>query len=419
MASSDRAMMPSHASNPIRGLVRLRAWAVALLALLVLLGRVLLGADLPLVALSLTFALAVGSNLVLARYASANAETPVVVVSVLDTMLLTLILALTGGPANPLSVLYLIVVTLAATLTRPRFTWLVVALSSSGYAVTFFWNVPLPAELGGHAMHHHAPYSVHMQGMWLAYTLAAVTIALFVSRLSADLRQEREERGRAARLLGLATLAAGAAHEIGNPLGTIRIAASELERDLEKHQATSEQLDDLRLINAEVGRAQQVLERMAIGAGELMGETPVAVSVLDVVRRASEALGEAAARVDTSVAETLASVRWPVHATAQVLTQLLRNGLDASPSAATVRCRAEQDGEEVLFQIDDQGSGMSAEVLERLGEPFFTTRPGDGMGLGMFIARSLVEHLGGRISVTSSEGRGTQVRLWLPMGVQT
>jgi two-component system sensor histidine kinase RegB len=419
MASSERVIKPTNGAAPLRGLVRLRGWAIGLLALALASVHFIVGAELPLVALSLAFAVAAASNVVLSRSVISNVELPVATIAALDTLLLTLMLALTGGPSNPLSVLYLIIVTLAATLTRARYTWLVVALSSSGYAITFFWNVPLPAELGGHAMHHHhEPYSFHMQGMWVAYTLSAVTIALFVTRLSESLRREREERGRAARLLGLATLAAGAAHEIGNPLGTIRLAATELQRDLEKKQPESEQLADLRLINAEVDRAQQVLRRMAIGAGELMGETPVPVTVRELVTLASGALGEAKSRVDTELSDALPSVRWPVHATAQVLTQLLRNGLDASPSSTTVRCQAKPEGSGVLFQIDDRGSGMSQEVLERLGEPFFTTRPGEGMGLGMFIARSLVAHLGGQLSVNSSEGRGTEVRLWLPMGAE-
>lgn len=419
MVSSERVIKATNGVAPLRGLVRLRGWAIGLLALALASVHFVLGAQLPLVALSLAFAVAVASNVVLSRSVTSNVELPVAAIAALDTILLTLMLALTGGPSNPLSILYLIVVTLAATLTRARYTWLIVALSSSGYAIMFFWNVPLPAELGGHAMHHHhEPYSFHMQGMWVAYTLSAVTIALFVTRLSASLRREREERGRAARLLGLATLAAGAAHEIGNPLGTIRIAASELQRDLEKKQPESEQLADLRLINAEVDRAQQVLRRMAVGAGELMGETPVPVTVRELVTLASEALGEAKSRVDADLSDALPSVRWPVHATAQVLTQLLRNGLDASPSSTTVRCQAKPEGSGVMFQIDDRGSGMSQEVLERLGEPFFTTRPGHGMGLGMFIARSLVAHLGGQLSVNSSEGRGTEVRLWLPMGAE-
>lgn len=418
MGSSER-MKAIRVSDPVRALVRLRTWAMVVLLLLVLLARLVLGAELPFSALSILFAVAALSNLALARWGQGDAPLAVAAVGVFDTVLLTFFLAFSGGPANPLSVLYLIVVTLTATLTRPVFTWVVVALSSGGYAITFFWNVSLPEQLGGHHAHHghHGAYSVHMQGMWLAYTLAAITIALFVSRLSESLRREREERARAARLLGLATLAAGAAHEIGNPLGTIRLAASELLGELEARNASADELEDLRLIDAEIGRAQQVLERMAIGAGELMGEAPVPVAVPDLVGQATLALGEGASRVTTDLPDALPRVRWPVHATAQVLTQLFRNGLEATASEEPVSCRARSEGDGVSFEIRDRGSGMSDGVLERLGEPFFTTRPGQGMGLGMFIARSLAEHLGGRLSVASTEGQGTVVRLWLPVEV--
>jgi two-component system, sensor histidine kinase RegB len=407
--------MNSITSPPLRTLVRLRFWAMAMLAVTVALVRFALGATLPVLPLLAVFAVGIATNVAVSKLTRHDPQSVVGAAAVLDTVLLTVFLALTGGPANPLSILYLVVVTLAATMTRPAHAWLVTALSSSGYAITFFYSLPLPDELGGHHAMHHGAYSAHVQGMWLAHTFTAIIITAFVSRLSRNLRQEREDRNRAARLLGLATLAAGAAHEIGNPLGTIRIAASELLRDLEHAKAPSEQIEDLRLIDSEVGRAQQVLERLAIGAGELLGETPVPIEVADFVRRATDSLGGSAHRVAADVPSSLPRVRWPVHATAQALTQLLKNAVDASPPDASVRCAVSTEGAAILLRIQDTGSGMSRTVLDRLGEPFFTTRPGQGMGLGVFIARSLIEHLGGRLQVESTQGVGTDVQIWLPL----
>lgn len=402
----------------MRALIRLRWAAVLVLLVLVLLVTLTWSAKLPLVGLFGILGLTAVSNLVLPGLVRLGTERVVGGVVILDALLLTALLALTGGPANPFSVLYLIHVTLAATMTRPLWTWLVVAASSGGFALVFFFNIPLPPELGGHHhVMHHMSYSVHLQGMWVAYTLAAISIALFVSRLSEALRQEREEHGRAARLLGLATLAAGAAHEIGNPLATIRVAASELERDLQAAPIDREHLEDLKLINDEVRRAQGVLERMAVGAGELVGELPVPLELHALFEAALRPLGADRGRVAVNLAPDMPRVRWPVQATAQAFTQLFRNGLQASTPDAKMRCSAAEKDGGVALEFEDQGVGMSPQVLERIGEPFFTTRPDVGVGLGVFIARSLIEHLGGLFRVDSTEGKGTCVRVWLPREV--
>jgi two-component system sensor histidine kinase RegB len=72
-------------------------------------------------------------------------------------------------------------------------------------------------------------------------------------------------------------------------------------------------------------------------------------------------------------------------------------------------------GDEVRFEVRDEGAGMTPDVLARAGEPFFSTRaPGAGMGLGLYLARAIVEHLGGRLALDSAEGRGTRVAIELP-----
>lgn len=271
---------------------------------------------------------------------------------------------------------------------------------------------------GTHGTMSAQPYSAHLQGMWLAYSLAAAVIAGLVSHVSASLRHERERRARSERLLGLATLAAGAAHEIGNPLGTIRVAASELARDLKAEGASEERLDDLRLIGEEVNRARDVLVRMSVGAGELIGECPVSTKLSDIMNRAAKQLGEGKERIDVIPPAADDQVQWPVEATSQAISQLLRNALEASPGHESVRFEAHLEADGVALAVSDKGEGMSTEAIERAGEPFFTTKPSGGTGLGLFVARSLIEHMGGRIHWDSATGQGTSVKVWLPLGVQ-
>lgn len=149
----------------------------------------------------------------------------------LDVGLLTALLAFSGGAHNPFTALYLVHVALTAMLLGP---WEVVAVlltSSLGYASLFFWCVPLPACLGGHSS-DGSGFSVHLHGMWIAFVVAGAATAGFMYRMALAIQRERETSERHVRLLGLATLAAGAAHEIGNPLSTIKVAATELGADL-------------------------------------------------------------------------------------------------------------------------------------------------------------------------------------------
>lgn len=380
--------------------------------------RYFLYSRLPIVPLLSVVTILAISNLVLTRYGSTSGHPLRWLRSMLllDTLLLTTALALAGGASNPFSVLYTVHVALTAMLAGPVLTAIVVLQSILGFGSLFTLNIPLPPELGGH-IHGGGAFSAHLQGMWLAFATTALTIGFFVNRLSALLRKERDEHNRTVRLLGLATLAAGAAHEIGNPLGTIKIAACEMKASLDDKPASREFLDDTQLILGEVDRAQRAVQRLAMGAGELMGELPASMTLGDIVSRLDSQYSLDIGRVEISCEHPELEVRWPTQAVLQAVTQVLRNAIQVSPLDRVVTCRVRANVSDVLFQVQDSGPGMPKEIQDRLGEPFFTTRePGQGMGLGLFIARSLVEHLGGALEVDSAPGRGTKVEIYIPMG---
>ena len=118
------------------------------------------------------------------------------------------------------------------------------------------------------------------------------------------------------------------------------------------------------------------------------------------------------ARLEAS-ARGEAGVRVPRHAVLQVATNLLRNALDAGEGNVSLSTETGPAGLRVVLR--DDGPGMPPEVLSRVGEPFFSTKPpGTGLGLGFFIARSLCEQMGGRLTLESSPGRGTTTRVEVP-----
>jgi two-component system sensor histidine kinase RegB len=215
------------------------------------------------------------------------------------------------------------------------------------------------------------------------------------------------------KLASLATLAAGAAHELGTPLGTIAIVAKELERALASN-GTDEVRGDLKLIREMVGRCRGILNRMSARAGENAGE---AFERITTDAWASAALDGLPSRERVGV-EQLASnaaIFAPPLAMGDALRGLLKNALQASAPDAWVALRITAERGRVRAAVKDRGRGMPPEILARVGEPFFTTKgPGDGMGLGLFLTRALAEQLGGEFHIASRPGEGTEAWIDLP-----
>jgi two-component system, sensor histidine kinase RegB len=349
----------------------------------------------------------------------------------IDTLLLTISLALTGGPLNPFSVFYLVYITLAAVVLGARWTWFLTVLAACGYGSLFLHAMQaLPAQ-GEHAHTATLGLSSHLQGMWWAFVFAASLTAYFVVKLSSaierrdqELARIREQALRAERLASLTTLAAGAAHELSTPLATIAVVTGEVERAVE-HGCVHVQgdgisdrlLTDLRLIRAELQRCRGILDRMAAQAGETVGEMPAPVSVGTLVAEALRALPpDEAARVKVETPETVATLTVPGRGVVTALVSLLRNAIDASTAASrqAVILAATADNGVVRLIVRDRGAGMAPDVLARAGEPFFSTKPaGAGMGLGLFLTRALAERLGGTLHLESTIGAGTTATLEL------
>ena len=344
-------------------------------------------------------------------------------VLLLDVLTLTGLLLSAGGPSNPFSVFYLVHVALAALLLAPRPAWFVAAFTSLAFGSLFV----LPTNtIDPHAMHmHHAASSLHLQGMWLAYSLAAGFVVHFVSRVASALQTREHElfelqrsAVRHEKLASLSTLAAGAAHELGTPLATIALVAKELEHALEARRSAEELIPDARLIRQEVERCREILQQMATRAGEGAGEMLSRVSVGGVERDLSEALGSRAAQLAFEREGELSEIVAPKRLLVQVLANLVRNAFDAQAEAGKVepvRVVTRIDAERAAFEVFDSGAGIPENASGRVGEPFFTTKaPGRGLGLGVFLARAFAEEMGGELTLAARPGGGTVARLIVP-----
>jgi two-component system, sensor histidine kinase RegB len=407
-------------------LVQLHWWAIGGQVLIIALAEFWTQFDLPIPHLMALLTAEVIGNLVLRSWARTVhvTESMMATVMVLDAAVLTLLLDLTGGASNPYSTLYLVNVALAAVLLPGRWSWVLMVVTLLGFASLFVheWIVG-PAHHVRFGIPPEELLAAHVRASWVALALAAVFIVYFVRRVAQaladrerELQQARVQADRREKLASLATLAAGAAHELSTPLSTIFVVAKELQRDLTP-TVSQDVARDLKLIRDQVGRCREILDRMAGHAGEQVGEPLRSQTVDQWVTVALDGL-EGRERVVLERAPGIDGVQLvgPPRALGDALRGLLKNALQASAADATVTLRLESTASGLVrATVIDQGRGMPPEVLARVGEPFFTTKvPGEGMGLGLFLTRALADQLGGGFHITSSPEHGTEARLELP-----
>ncbi len=372
---------------------------------------------LPLPALALVVGIGLVSNILCALYfrdPRPVEEWQLAAVMALDVALLTMLLYLTGGPLNPFGFLYLVQIALATVLLHAALTWTLVALSFLGFGLLLVDHRPLDI-----------PDRQRMIGMWVALGVASAFIVQFLLRVLASLSEREQEleaarnlAARQERLAALATMAAGAAHELSTPLSTVALVAKELERHLAR-TGDPQLVEDARLIREQVGRCRIILDQMA-GSTAAAGEGIEARTVAEIL---DEALGNvrAAPPVERKVPVALGKLplKLPPRAMAQALRSLVTNAQDASPTDARVLVEASRKGDRISLDVVDFGEGMPPEILARIGEPFFTTKsPGRGMGLGIFLARAVVESVGGTLTIDSRVGEGTRVSVVVPTEVK-
>jgi two-component system sensor histidine kinase RegB len=398
----------------LQWLVRLRWLALAGQGVATLAAVEILRIQLPLSGMGSIIAVTGVSNLILQAWTKRRVPSWLVpAVLMLDVCLLTALLLCAGGKANPFCALYLVHVAMAVVTLAEGWSWLVVASTTGCYGLLFWWPGVKDLALSPNAQ---------AAAQWIALAVVAVVIAYFVGRMTRSLRGHekaltaaRERGARNEKLASLTTLAAGAAHELNTPLSTIAVVARELElqsQELERGEALAE---DARLIRQEVDRCQFILGRMRVEVSR--GESPNSppMSGTDFAAALGQEIRAAAGEsVKIECGADVGDVSLPLRAVQQAVGILVDNAVDASPGKAVWLSIQQRDGR-IVFEVRDEGIGMTPEVARRAGEPFFTTKPpGKGMGLGLFLVRLVAERLGGVLRVESELGKGTRAILELP-----
>jgi two-component system, sensor histidine kinase RegB len=446
MAAIDNSQISRRAHVPDwlrQGESRLRLQTIVRLRWLAVLGQTItvvgaywvLGIDLPIGGCLAVIALSAWINVALRiRYPASQRLRShyAFVMLAYDVLQLAALLYLTGGLENPFAFLLIAPVTVSASTLPIRVTALLGALAIGAATLLTNFHHPLP-------WFHHSnlllPFP-YVMGVWAAVVSGILFIGFYSWRTAEEARRMAEALAaaemvlaREQKLSALDGLAAAAAHGLGTPLATIAVVTKELMRDA---KPTDPHYDDVVLLRAQAERCREILAELA-GGGEqhdlIVSRLTLSHLIEEVV--APHRLVAVPIEVRTAAVEDVA----PRTAAAQEpvaernpgviygLGNLVENAIDFAATKVEVEARWSDKAVEIV--IADDGAGFPPNVLEQLGEPFVTTRPAQGwrleapdehigMGLGFFIAKTLLERSGAMLALANRPQGGAKVTVTWP-----
>ncbi|MEP6342635.1 MAG: ActS/PrrB/RegB family redox-sensitive histidine kinase [Maricaulaceae bacterium] len=330
-----------------------------------------------------------------------------------DILHLSALLWLTGGMVNPFSLLFLApVVTAATTLNRKVFSTLSI-LTITASLLLLFYHLPLPWNPVGE---FDVP-DIYAFGGWTALMVGIGFSSLYTwraslesQRMSEALASTQAVLAHEQKLAALGSLAAAAAHELGTPLATIQITAKEMEREI---AAGSPLAEDAALLRSQAERCRDILHRLSIRGDE---EDPMhnVLSFEDLINEAVSPFIDATDPINIDMVFKGEGPDPRLKRQPELifgLKNFIENALDFA--AHEVLIETDWNAERVKIMICDDGPGFDPRIRDRLGEPYVSARPSDGkaggLGLGVFIAKTLIERTGGQVTFGHHKGMGGAV----------
>ncbi|MCC0042950.1 MAG: ActS/PrrB/RegB family redox-sensitive histidine kinase [Brucellaceae bacterium] len=355
------------------------------------------------------------------RYAATHRLEPKAALGILtfDALQLGGLLFMTGGLTNPFAVLMAVPVVISATSLPRNYTALLGVIVVAATTVLGFYHLPIPWYPGTELI---MPL-VFIAGVWMAVVSSIAFTSIYAYRVAEEARLlanalaatelvlQREQH-----LSALDGLAAAAAHELGTPLATIALVAKEMERALETDPRFKE---DVSLLRSQSERCREILKRLTNLSSE--GEAHLArMPLTSLVEEAVAPHREFGIelRLEPGKCEGPEPIGRRNPGVIYGLGNLVENAVDFARSVVVIRW--EWNADKVSISVTDDGAGFSAEVMDRIGEPYLTRRTGPssggGLGLGLFIAKSLLDRSGAVIAFSNAPepGKGAVVTVEWP-----
>jgi two-component system sensor histidine kinase RegB len=335
----------------------------------------------------------------------------------IDVAALTGILYFTGGASNPFAFFFLLPLMITATVLPRAHTWVLAIIAVGCYTLLMVVRRPVVEFIAGQG---ESIFDLHVIGMWLGFVLIAALIAHYVVGMGETLRERdrslaeaREQALNDERVLALATLATGAAHELSTPLATMAVIVDDLASDLQQDdsQEFGERIDTL---SAQIKRCKEALSIMSTSSGAIRADSAKRTYLGDFMQEVVDEL--CAIRPGAQIpiklnGPTPGPVLIVERRLSQAFINILHNALDASPADVTVS--ATWDENHAQIRILDRGEGLDVKAAqeEKLGS---TSKP-DGLGVGLFISQAAIDQLGGEIRFRDRSEGGTEAIIELPI----
>ena len=325
----------------------------------------------------------------------------------LNIIELAALLFLTGGLQNPFSFLFLVPVLISATALPVRLTIALGGLAVACASVLVFFYLPLPWD----AEEPLVLPPIYLFGVWLSIVLAIGVTSLYAFQVTEEARKLSDALAatelvlaREQHLTQLDGLAAAAAHELGTPLSTIVLISRELETALQGNAAVAA---DIQTLREQAQRCRDILSKITelSSTGAPFDRMKLSTLIEEIVEPHRD-FG-VTIKVRIAVAGTKEPVGMRNPAILYGVGNILENALDFARSAVEVNAWWNNDTVEIV--ISDDGPGFAPDIMKRIGEPYLSRRRGSdeeqgdrsGLGLGVFIARTLLERTGATVSFTN------------------
>ena len=332
----------------------------------------------------------------------------------IDVIALTGLLYYSGGALNPFGYLFLLPLAICAIVLPRPYLWGMAVITAASYSFLLLYRAPLPLlDQPGSA--------IYIGGMWVAFMASVVLTAQFIATLGATMRQQERSLGEAReralqdeRVVAVATLAAGAAHELSTPLATMALVTTELaeeyprERDPELHAR-------LELLRGQIRKCKESLSVISAAGGADRAAEARHETAEGFVRKAVSEVRQLRPGAVIGIRLGTAGPPPPIiveRTLNQALLNVLHNAVDASPRDVCVTCS--WDAATVRIDVDDRGPGMSLASM-RPGERPARSAKESGLGLGLFLTHTALSHMGGEIQFADAPGGGARVTLCLPL----
>lgn len=406
-------------------LIQLRWLAVAGQLLTILVVHFLLGVDLPLVAM-----LTLLAGLALFNVASHQRTRLALPVGngelfaglLVDVGVLTTQLFFSGGITNPFIYLFLLQVAVGSVLLRPRYVWVLVAVTSLCFVLLTRWHRPLPMP------HLASPVlsPLYIGGLVLCYLLTASLLVIFIGRIGANLRQRdarlaglRQRAAEEEHIVRMGLLATGAAHELGTPLATLSVILGDWAR-MAPFAGEPELREEIEEMELQIQRCKTIVSGILMSAGRARGEAPMETTLhafLDeLVQHWRSTRPGSVLHFQRDGLPDLPLV-FDV-ALKQMIDNVLDNAREAAPGLP-LRLLVACDEETLTLTVQDQGPGFAPPMLAFFGKPYQSSKGRPGGGMGLFLSVNVARMLGGQITACNRPEGGAEVCISLPLGALT